>query len=75
MITKNPLNEKTVKYIGGSQQKIKKSIDDLWLIDDQNWQPQDKEKALKDIENFFSPKEKYFFDSVSVTYLTRHEEI
>lgn len=75
LITKNPLNEKTVTYIGGSQQEIDKSIKDLWLIDDQNWKPQDKEKVLKDIENFFSPKEKYLFDSVSVTHLTRHEEI
>ena len=75
LITKNPLNEKTVKYIGGPQQKIEKSINNLWLIDDQNWQPHDKETALKDIENSFSPEEKYLFGSVSVTYLTRNEKI
>lgn len=74
LITQNPLNEKFVKYIGGSQQKIEKNIDELWLIDDSNWQPQDKEIALKDINKLFSPKKKYFFGAISVTYLKRNEK-
>lgn len=72
LLTQNPYQPLTVKYIGGKTQPVPDTWPEFWLVDTENWVDEGERQAvLNGVYNKFSTQSEFHLDQVAVKLLKR----
>ena len=72
LLTKNPLSNDTVQFIGGQKSQIPENENSFWLVDSKKWVDYNEYKILEKEFNKFNVVESFFYGNVELKYLERN---